>query len=106
MVFSPTANVYQVKNLTLVRSHLKLILNRGVTWELDAAGGKLTGVQRRGAATEGTVEGVRAPALKRNEPRAWTTPEPLFNGRDLTGWEPAPASAGNYWVARRRRIDQ
>jgi hypothetical protein len=58
-----------------------------LTWELTESGGKLSGTHRRGDAT-GQLEGVRAPALKRDPPAAWSDPEPLFNGRDLTGWEP------------------
>ena len=40
------------------------------------------GVQKRG---DNTIEltGVRAPALKRSEPKAWTNPEPLFNGKNI-----------------------
>ena len=34
------------------------------------------------------LTGVRAPDLKRSEPKAWSEPEPLFNGKDLSGWEP------------------
>ncbi len=58
-----------------------------LTWELAASGGKLAGTQKRGDATA-QLAGVRAPALKRPAPRGWTDPEPLFNGKDLTGWEP------------------
>jgi hypothetical protein len=32
-------------------------------------------------------------------PTAWTAPEPLFNGKDLTGWEPM-GNAANHWVAQ------
>jgi 3-keto-disaccharide hydrolase len=35
-------------------------------------------------------------------PTRWSTPTPLFNGKDLTGWAPAPTarSLPNFWVAR------
>jgi hypothetical protein len=56
------------------------------TWELTAKGGELTGVQKRGKAVRGKIAGVQAPALKHAAPTAWTDPEPLFNGKDLTGW--------------------
>jgi hypothetical protein len=52
------------------------------------------------------LSGVRAPALKRAAPKAWTDPEPLFNGKDLTGWEPVNntpeirVSGVNHWVAK------
>jgi len=103
--FQPTGgNVYQVKDYKLTGSHLTLNLqkaegkNPGLIWELDAAGDKLTGTQKRGS-NQLALTGVRAPELKRNPPAAWTDPEPLFNGKDLSGWEPTDA-AHNHWVAR------
>ena len=68
-----------------------------VTWEVSVSGGRLTGTQKRGDAVTGQLAGVRAPALKRRPPKRWTAPEPLFNGRDLSGWEPFPA-AGSHWA--------
>ena len=41
---------------------------------------------------------MRAPSLKRNAPAAWTDPEPLFNGKDLTGWEPTDPAHNNWAV--------
>ncbi len=103
--FQPTGgNVYQVKDFKLAGSHLTLNLQRAgaknpaLIWELDAAGGKLTGVQKRGE-NQIPLTGVRAPELKRAEPAAWTTPEALFNGQDLAGWEPLDP-VHNHWSAR------
>ena len=49
------------------------------------------------------IAGVRAPALNRPMPKAWTAPEPIFNGKDLTGLgtgrQPAEQQVGG---ARRR----
>jgi hypothetical protein len=56
-----------------------------LVWELSESGGKLTGAQKHGS-TVWRLAGVRAPALKRAAPKAWSDPEPLFNGKDLTGW--------------------
>jgi hypothetical protein len=42
---------------------------------------------------------VPAPSLSRKETPVWGIPEPLFNGRDLSGWKPFPASAQNKWRA-------
>jgi hypothetical protein len=77
-----------------------------IVWELTAKGGKLTGVQKTGATTW-QLTGVRAPALKRAAPKAWADPEPLFNGKDLTGWKPVnntpEALDGHFtshWTAR------
>lgn len=70
------------------------------TWNLTVEGDKLTGAQTRGDTIAGQVAGIRAPELKRSAPKAWTNPEPLFNGKDLTGWEPTDSSSPNHWVAR------
>jgi len=67
------------------------------TWELDAAGDKLTGVHKRGDNTA-AVTGVRAPDLKRPAVRAWREPEPLFNGKNLDGWEPIGSPASSHWT--------
>ena len=69
-------------------------------WDLTAAGDKLSGVQKQGENTSTKLEAVRAPELKRPMPKAWTDPEPLFNGKDLTGWEPASNPANNHWAAK------
>ena len=68
-----------------------------MTWELDAAGDKLTGVQKRGDATI-ALAGVRSPELKRAAPKAWTAPEPLFNGKNLDGW--TPFGNESHWVVK------
>jgi hypothetical protein len=103
--FQPSGgNVHPIKDFTLVGSHLTLNIERaggknpGLVWELDRAGDRLTGVQKRGN-DQTALTGLRAPELKRNPPSAWTTPEPLFNGRDLSGWEPTDP-ANNHWVVR------
>ena len=104
--FQPTGgNVYQVQDFKVQGSHLTLTLspaagNRpALTWELDARDGKLTGMQKRGSATV-ELTGVRAPDLHRSAPKAWTKPEPLFNGKDLTGWEPVGNPARSHWTVK------
>ena len=47
--------------------------------------------------------------MKRDPPKAWVAPVALFNGKDLTGWEPVtntPASrqGGSHWVAKNGEI--
>jgi len=99
----PTGNVYQLKDFKATGSHLTITMSAATatrpaqTWELDAAGDKIAGVQKRGDATS-AVTGVRAPDMKRPAPRAWTDPEPLFNGRNLDGWQPIGDTAHNHWV--------
>ena len=98
--YQPTGG-NQVKDFHLDGSHLILNLSPAAgkrpatTWDLEASGDKLTGVQKSG---DRTIEltGVRAPELKRSAPAAWTDPEPLFNGKDLTGWEPI-GPATSHW---------
>jgi hypothetical protein len=75
-----------------------------VVWDVTAAGGNLTGTQKREDGTEGKLSGARAPALNRAVPANWSQAEPLFNGKDLTGWEPIVTgepgkSPANNWKA-------
>jgi hypothetical protein len=107
-------SVHPVQNVKMDGTHLTLGVSRGITWELDVTGAafapstgssististyQLTGVQKTGNAVTAHIAGVRAPELKRAVPKAWTDPEPLLDGKDLTGWEPFPAGAANHWV--------
>lgn len=90
-------NVYQVKNFKADGAHLSVTVSPNTTWELDAKDGKLVGTQKKG---DQTVEltGMMSPALKRAAPKAWTDPEPLFNGKDLTGWEPIGKDTSHWKV--------
>ena len=69
-----------------------------ITWELTAKGDAFSGSLRRGDGVA-LVAGVRAPKLDRPMPKAWSDPERLFNGKDLTGWEPI-GTAASHWVAK------
>jgi 3-keto-disaccharide hydrolase len=106
--YQPTGgNVYKLKDPKVNGSKLLLTIsgadtakNRpAVTWELEAAGGKLTGVQKRGDRSA-PITGVPAPELKRSEPAAWSAPEPLLNGRNLDGWEPIGNPANSHWTVK------
>ncbi|MBV8550551.1 MAG: DUF1080 domain-containing protein [Acidobacteriaceae bacterium] len=104
--FQPTGgNVREVKDFKLDGSHLSLNLSQptgtrpGMTWELEAAGDKLTGVQKVGDNST-PLTGVRAPKLSRRAPASWTAPEPLFNGKNLDGWEPIGDVANNHWTVK------
>ena len=75
-----------------------------VIWELQEKNGRLVGTQRRQDGVSGTIVGSPAPALDRPTPAKWSKPEPLFNGKDLTGWEPFLQEPGkspvNHYVAK------
>jgi len=95
--YQPTGgNVFEVKNFKVEGSHLSVQFSANMSWELDANDGKLVGVQKRGASSI-ALTGVRSPDLKRSAPKAWSKPEPLFNGTDLTGWEPIGDTAHSHW---------
>ncbi len=68
-------------------------------WDLTADGDKVSGIVRKGDAESGRVAGTRAPALKHPAPKAWSDPQPLFNGKDLTGWE-AITPGKNHWAVK------
>jgi hypothetical protein len=105
--FQPTGgNVYLVKDFKIDGSRFTMTLspasgNRpALTWELEATGkDRLTGNQRRGESST-ALSGVRAPELKRAAPKKWSTPEPLFNGKNLDGWEPVGNPANSHWTVK------
>ena len=103
--YQPTGgNVFQVKDVAMEGKKLKLTLggpngkNRP-TIELEVAGDKMTGIYKQGETTQ-SYEGTRAPVLKRAMPKAWGPAEPLFNGRDLSGWEAMGKPETNHWVVK------
>jgi hypothetical protein len=69
------------------------------SWDLTVSGGKLSGVVHRQRGGDVVVSGERAPELNRSAPAAWSKPEPIFNGKDLTGWEVDDPSK-TYWIAQ------
>jgi hypothetical protein len=104
--FQPTGgHVFQVKDFKADGPHLHLMLSQAsgkgppMTWDLDAGGEKLSGVQTHGGNSI-ALTGVRAPELKRGAPDRWMSAEPLFNGKNLDGWEPIGDVAANHWVVK------
>ncbi len=87
------ATVHPVTGFKLEGDHLSFTSTEWfghqskVSWEFTVQGGKLTGTQHREDGVTGAIVGVRAPLLDRPTPKAWSAPEPLFNGKDLTGWK-------------------
>jgi len=93
--------VFPVTNFKVDGEKLTVTPWSGVDIVLRAAGAnELRGEQKRGDKTEATVVALRAPALDRPMPKAWGKPESIFNGKDLTGWEPDSQSVPNHWVAK------
>ena len=104
--FQPTGgHVHPVKDFQVNGSHLSLPVapasarRPAMTWELDAKDGKLVGTQKQGDETV-ALTGVRAPELKSSEPKTWSKPESLFDGKDLNGWEPVGNGAQSHWVVK------
>jgi len=65
--------------------HGRLADDRLAGWMTDASGSRQS------------WSAVRAPTLRRAAAPQWGTPIPLFNGRDLTGWQPVGADP-SAWV--------
>lgn len=98
VMYQPTGgHVFKVSDYKADGSHLMLNISRDLTWDLDAKGGKLVGSQKHNGKTI-ELSGAKAPELKRDEPKAWTTPKKLFNGKSLAGWSPIGNAADNHWV--------
>jgi hypothetical protein len=72
--------------------------NPEVTWGLDVSAGKITGIANRSGASIAEIAGVPAPKLDRKPPASWSQPEPLFNGKDLTGWAPMTPNNSHWTV--------
>lgn len=93
-----SGSVHPATDVKADRTHLSFKSSEGV-WELTVSGHKLAGVQHRSRGADARLTGVPAPALKRQPPSAWSAPEPLFNGKDLAGWEVDDPSK-TYWSAQ------
>ncbi len=89
---------YQAAGVRSEGSRLIIDTQEGRTWEFTIQGQKLTGVQKKSGAVEAQISGARAPELKRPAPAAWSNPEPLFDGKDLAGWE--PMGSNSHWTVQ------
>ena len=97
----PRSGAHSTPRVQGRRQHLTCQWANGTTtWDLELKDGKLTGTEKRSGAVFADLSGVRAPALDRKPPKAWTAPEPIFNGKDLTGWEPTNPAADNHWIVK------
>jgi hypothetical protein len=72
-----------------------------IDWVLTSTGpDQFEGLEKRGATDGPKLAGVRAPKLDRPMPKKWSAPRAIFNGKDLTGWEPIGNVQNSKWVAR------
>jgi hypothetical protein len=96
--YQPTGgHVFQVPDYKVSGSHLTLSTEHDTSTELDARDGKLVGTQKQ-AGHSIELTGLPAPRLKGQEPKAWTKPVKLFDGKDLSGWTPIGDTANSHWV--------
>jgi hypothetical protein len=99
-----TGSVHPATNVKIDGSHLTLTLspankkNPETTWDLTVGGKRIIGTQKRGDTVVAKLEGVPAPELKKPMPKSWAKAEPIFNGKDLTGWE--PFQGDSHWVVQ------
>jgi hypothetical protein len=89
-----TGSVHPTHNVKVSGSHVTFEDgSASAVWQMTVNGRRLTG-----QAPDGPLTGVPAPLLLPKAVFAWTTPEPLFNGHDLSGWLPDHPAA-NHWIA-------
>ena len=94
-------SAFYAKEFKVDGTHLSVISGiDGITWDLSLIGGKLSGIEKHGATVFADLAGAPAPALKHAPPKAWTAAEPIFTGKDLTGWEPTDPAAANHWTVK------
>jgi Domain of Unknown Function (DUF1080) len=97
-------SVHPAYDVNVDGAHITLTMNKAsdkrpaTTWDLRIKNKLLTGTQTTGDQVA-QISGVKAPDLKRDPPKQWTKAEPIFNGKDLAGWEPTNPKAKNNWVA-------
>jgi hypothetical protein len=100
-----SGSVHPVESARLEGQHLILVISAATakgparTMDFQMKGANLTGVLKLGETVSGQISGVPAPAMKREEPKSWTEPESIFNGKDLTGWTPDNLSKV-HWVVK------
>lgn len=102
-----TGSVHPATDVVIDGSHLRLTVSRpspqrSTVWDLTAeSSDRIAGTQTTStgpAVVVAKIEGVRAPVLKASMPKSWSKPEPIFNGKDLTGWEPFQGE--NHWTVQ------
>jgi hypothetical protein len=66
-------------------------------FEGTLSGDRMAGTARIDNGATARFAGERAPTLARSTMREWGKPEPLLNGRDLTGWAPRSSEHAGCW---------
>jgi Domain of Unknown Function (DUF1080) len=103
-VVGRVSSVHPVENLKIKGSTMAFSTSEyfdrpiQVEWTFTENNGRLIGAQKRSDGVEGQIRGLPAPSLDRPQPSSWSKPLKLFNGKDLTGWEPDDP-AQNHWRA-------
>ena len=97
---------YKAGSVKAEGSRLVIATRNGEEWDLNFQGDHFTGVQKKAGAVQAQLAGVRAPELKRPEPRSWSSPEALFNGKDLSGWEPTDPQASRWMVRNGELVNE
>lgn len=92
-VVGRVGSVHPVQDVKVDGSHLTF-RDGTARWSISVADRTLSG-----HIPDGELSGVPAPRLFPKAYNTWSTPEPLFDGRDLAGWEPDPPAA-NHWIAQ------
>jgi hypothetical protein len=96
-----TGSAFYAKQFSVKGNHMSVQwANGSTTWELDRQGEKLIGTEAHNGNAFADLTGLRAPALKRKDPKSWKASEALFNGKDLSGWEPTDPPAANHWIVQ------
>jgi hypothetical protein len=98
-------SVHPAYDVNVDGTHITLVMDKAndkrpaTTWDLKIKNKVITGTQTSGDQIA-QIKGVKAPELKHDAPKQWTKAEPIFNGKDLTGWAPVGTTAKNNWVAQ------
>ncbi len=96
-----SGSAFYAKQFEVKGTHLTVQwANGSTTWELDRQGEKLIGTELHAGKPFAELTGLKAPALVRKDPKAWMAPESIFNGKDLSGWEPVDPAAANHWIVQ------
>jgi len=98
-------SVHPAYDINVDGPHITLTMDKAndkrpaTLWDIKIKNKQIVGTQTIGDRTW-QIKGVKAPELLRDPPRKWGAAESLFNGKDLTGWEPTSDKAKNNWVAQ------